>query len=158
MLSPVRAYTLLAVLAIVAGGWMLNEAPEADLIEPEMDTFAELEAAPASAEDDSGADQPMETRKGGEEEEKSDSSDNLPTGLVAGGGAALGSLAVGSILFEAMRVTVLIALATPLLARMKANREDMLTRGRILGYLEANAGIHFSALRDALGLANGVTA
>ena len=34
----------------------------------------------------------------------------------------------------------------------------MLTRGRLLGYLEANAGIHFSALRDALGLANGVTA
>ena len=93
-----------------------------------------------------------------QEEEKSDSSDNLPTGLVAGGGAALGSLAVGSILFEAMRVTVLIALATPLLARMNANRDDMLTRGRILGYLEANAGIHFSALRDALGLANGVTA
>ena len=156
--SAVRAYTLLAVLAIVAGGWMLNEAPEADLIEDEMDTFAEIEAASASAEDDSSADQPMETRKGGEEEEKSDTSDNLPTGLVAGGGAALGSLAVGSILFEAMRVTVLIALATPLLARMKANRDDMLTRGRILGYLEANAGIHFSALRDALGLANGVTA
>ena len=89
---------------------MLNEAPEADLIEDEMDTFAEIEAAPASAEDDSSADQPVETRKGGEEEEKSDSSDNLPTGLVAGGGAALGSLAVGSILFEAMRVTVLIAL------------------------------------------------
>ena len=63
--SAVRAYTLLAVLAIVAGGLMLNEAPEADLIEPEMDTFAELEAAPASADDDSGADQPVETRKGG---------------------------------------------------------------------------------------------
>ena len=45
-----------------------------------------------------------------------------------------------------------------MLARMKGNREDMLTRGRLLGYLEANAGIHFSALRDALGLANGVTA
>ena len=42
--SAVRAYTVLAVLAIVAGGWMLNEAPEADLIEPEMDTFAEIEA------------------------------------------------------------------------------------------------------------------
>ena len=125
--SAVRAYTVLAVLAIVAGGWMLNEAPEADLIEDEMDTFAELEAAPASGEDDSGADQPMETRKGSEEEDKSDSSDSLPAGLVAGGGAALGSLAVGSILFEAMRVTVLIALATPLLARMKTNRDDMLT-------------------------------
>lgn len=156
--SAVRAYTLIAVLAIVAGGWMLNDASEADLMEEEMDTFAEMEATPASAEDESESDESLEMRDGGEEEEKSESPNNLPTSLVAGGGAALGSLAVGSILFEAMRVTVLIALATPLLARMKANREDLLTRGRILGYLEANSGIHFSALRDALGLANGVTA
>ncbi len=156
--SAVRAYTLIAVLAIVAGGWMLNEAPEADLMEVEMDNFAEMEATPASAEDDSESDESPEMRSGGEQEEKSESPSNLPTSLVAGGGAALGSLAVGSILFEAMRVTVLVALATPLLARMKANQEDLLTRGRILGYLEANSGIHFSALRDALGLANGVTA
>ncbi len=156
--SAVRAYTLIAVLAIVVGGWMLNEAPEADLMEVEMDNFAEMEVTPASAEDDSESDESPEMRSGGEQEEKSESPNNLPTSLVAGGGAALGSLAAGSILFEAMRVTVLIALATPLLARMKANREDLLTRGRILGYLEANSGIHFSALRDALGLANGVTA
>ena len=156
--SAVRAYTLIAILAIVAGGWMLNEAPEADLMEQEMDNFAEMEATPASAEDDSEGDESLEMRNGGEKDETSDSQNNLPTSLVAGGGAALGSLAVGSILFEAMRVTVLIALATPLLARMKANREDLLTRGRVLGYLEANSGIHFSALRDALGLANGVTA
>ncbi|MED5258102.1 MAG: ArsR family transcriptional regulator [Candidatus Thermoplasmatota archaeon] len=156
--SAVRAYTLIAVLAIVAGGWMLNEAPEADLMEVEMDNFAEMEATPASVEDDSESDESPEMRSGGEQEEKSESPNNLPASLVAGGGAALGSLAVGSILFEAMRVTVLVALATPLLARMKANQEDLLTRGRILGYLEANSGIHFSALRDALGLANGVTA
>ena len=156
--SAVRAYTLIAMLAIVAGGWMLNEAPEADLMEVEMDNFAEMEATPASAEDDSESDESPEMRSGSEQEEKSESPNNLPTSLVAGGGAALGSLAVGSILFEAMRVTVLVALATPLLARMKANQEDLLTRGRILGYLEANSGIHFSALRDALGLANGVTA
>ena len=156
--SAVRAYTLIAVLAIVAGGWMLNGVPEADLMEEEMDIFAEMEAKPSSAEDDTGSDESLEIRDGGEEQEKSQSPNNLPTRLGAGGGAALSSLAVGSILFEAMRVTVLIALATPLLARMKGNREDLLTRGRILGYLEANSGIHFSALRDALGLANGVTA
>ena len=156
--SAVRAYTLIAMLAIVAGGWMLNEAPEVDLMEEEMDNFAEMEATPASAEDDSEGDESLEMRNGGEKDETSDSQNNLPASLVAGGGAALGSLAVGSILFEAMRVTVLIALATPLLARMKANREDLLTRRRVLGYLEANSGIHFSALRDALGLANGVTA
>ena len=156
--SAVRAYTLIAMLAIVAGGWMLNEAPEVDLMEEEMDNFAEMEATPASAEDDSEGDESLEMRNGGEKDETSDSQNNLPASLVAGGGAALGSLAVGSVLFEVMRVTVLVALATPLLARMKSNREDLLTRGRILGYLEANSGIHFSALRDALGLANGVTA
>ena len=48
--SAVRAYTLIAMLAIVAGGWMLNEAPEVDLMEEEMDNFAEMEATPASAE------------------------------------------------------------------------------------------------------------
>ena len=65
---------------------------------------------------------------------------------------------MGSALLEYVRVTVLMALFSPLLANIKSTRDDLLTRGRILGYLEANAGIHFSALRDALGLANGVTA
>ena len=113
--SAVRAYTLIAMLAIVAGGWMLNEAPEVDLMEEEMDNFAEMEATPASAEDDSEGDESLEMRNGGEKDETSDSQNNLPASLVAGGGAALGSLAVGSVLFEVMRVTVLVALATPLL-------------------------------------------
>ena len=94
--------------------------PRSNLMEVEMDNFAEMEATPASAEDDSESDESPEMRSGSEQEEKSESPNNLPTSLVAGGGAALGSLAVGSILFEAMRVTVLVALATPLLARMKA--------------------------------------
>ena len=169
--SAVRAYTLLAVVALLAGGWMLNEAPSAEFDEDEssmlpLSDFA-AEGAAEGDEDTQGDDQ--DDRQGEDEgepvlesdfdsEEKSDSGYDLPTSLVVGGGTALGSLAVGSVLFEAMRVTVLIALATPLVARMKANRDDMLTRGRLLGYLEANAGIHFSALRDALGLANGVTA
>jgi len=109
--------------------------------------------------DDQGEDEGAPVLESGfDSEDNSDSGYDLPTSLVVGGGTALGSLAVGSVLFEAMRVTVLIALAAPLVARMKTNRDDMLTRGRLLGYLEANAGIHFSALRDALGLANGVTA
>tara|TARA_Y100001970_G_scaffold5843_3_gene6515 strand:+ start:4884 stop:5729 length:846 start_codon:yes stop_codon:yes gene_type:complete len=155
--SAVRFYTLVSVLAIVSGVWMINEIPQAVIVQDEMESFAELDTVSASDEEESGSDDSPEMRNDGGEE-SSESTKNIPTGLVAGGGAALGSLAVGSILFEAMRVTVLIALATPLLARMKVNREDMLTRGRVLGYLEANAGIHFSALRDALGLANGVTA
>ena len=46
---------------------------------------------------------------------------------------------------EFVRVTVLMALFSPLLANIKSTRDDLLTRGRILGYLEANAGIHFWA-------------
>ena len=87
--SAVRAYTLIAMLAIVAGGWMLNEAPEADLMEEEMDNFAEMEATPASAEDDSEGDESLEMRNGGEKDETSDSQNNLPTSLVAGGGLLL---------------------------------------------------------------------
>ena len=156
--SAVRAYTLIAVLALLAGGWMLNEAPTQEIEDDKQFLSGDTDALPASTEEQGGDDDSPELRRGGGEEESDGFAYDLPTSLVAGGGAALGSLALGSFLFEAMRVTVLIALATPLLARMKANRDDMLTRGRILGYLEANAGIHFSELRDALGLANGVSA
>ncbi len=159
--SAVRAYTLLAVMALLAGGWMLNQAPDPTAEEDSEHLVAfdgSVESADSSSDDDRQGEDQGEGQGRGDAEESSDDSIDLPTGLLAGGGAALGSLAVGSVLFEAMRVTVLIALAAPMLARMKDNRDDMFTRGRLLGYLEANAGIHFSALRDALGLANGVTA
>lgn len=177
--SAVRAYTLLAVVALLAGGWMLNEGP-GPAAETDDESLMEFDSSAAptesSSDDESGSDddgqgedqgegqgqgdggQSPQVKRGIEADQSSENTIGLPTGLLAGGGAALGSLAVGSVLFEAMRVTVLIALAAPLVARMKANRDDMLTRGRLLGYIEANAGIHFSALRDALGLANGVTA
>ena len=82
----------------------------------------------------------------------------LSNGLIISGFGTFGSILLGSVLLEFVRVIVLMALLTPLLSKLKGTREDLLTRGRIMGYLEANAGIHFSALRDALGLANGVTA
>ena len=50
------------------------------------------------------------------------------------------------------------ALAGPLLAKLHGKEKDVQTRGRIEGYVEAHPGIHFSALRDGLTLANGVTA
>ena len=137
---------------------MMN-APVDDITDADRDDGG---TAPTFAEEDSSGDsegsdgEPVLRR--GEKDDSNDSGMDLPTRLFAGGIGALGSLALGSILFEVMRVTVLVALVSPMLARMKKNREDMLTRGRLLGYLEANAGIHFSALRDALGLANGVTA
>ncbi len=67
-------------------------------------------------------------------------------------------LFISGVVFEFIRVVLLVALVVPMLARRSVHREDDLTKGRILGYIEANAGIHFSALRDGLGLANGVTA
>ena len=149
----VRLVAALAVAALLAGGWMMS-APLGDIAEGDGDDGDKVPASLAS-EEDSGEEGEPELRRGEKEE---DSESTLPERLIAGGAGALGSLVLGSFMLEFVKVTVLVALVSPMLARMKANREDMLTRGRLLGYLEANAGIHFSALRDALGLANGVTA
>ncbi len=59
---------------------------------------------------------------------------------------------------EAGRVSLMLAVLGPLLAVSQRGEVGTFTRGRIQGYVEANPGIHFSALRDALNLANGVTA
>lgn len=78
--------------------------------------------------------------------------------VLSGGIGGLSLIVFSGLFFEFMRVVLLIALVAPMLAARKTHREDELTKGRILGYIEANAGIHFSALRDGLHLANGVTA
>ena len=70
----------------------------------------------------------------------------------------LSGLGVGLAVSEGVRTGVLLALAGPLLARLNRGERDVQTRGRIAGFVEAHPGIHFSALRDALALANGVTA
>jgi predicted transcriptional regulator len=149
--QTVRLVAALAVAAMLAGGWMMN-APLGKIAD-EDGTDGVM--TPVSLEDDSAEEGELELRRG---EKEDDSESTLPQRLLAGGAGALGSLVLGSFMLEFVKVTVLVALVSPMLARMKSNREDMLTRGRLLGYLEANAGIHFSALRDALGLANGVTA
>lgn len=69
----------------------------------------------------------------------------------------IGSLATGLLVHEGVRTGVLLAALGPLLAKIVRGENATLSRGRILGYIEAHPGIHFSALRDALGLANGVT-
>ncbi len=65
----------------------------------------------------------------------------------------VGGLAVS----EGVRTGLLLALAGPLLAKRHRGERATLSRGRILGFIEAHPGIHFSALRDGLELANGVT-
>jgi len=149
--QTVRLVAALAIAAMLAGGWMMN-APLDNIAD---DGGTDGDMMPVSAEGDSAEEGEPELRRG---EKEDDSESTLPQKLLAGGAGALGSLVLGSFMLEFVKVTVLVALISPMLARMKSNREDMLTRGRLLGYLEANAGIHFSALRDALGLANGVTA
>lgn len=70
----------------------------------------------------------------------------------------VGSLGVGVLVSEGVKTGLVLALAGPLLAKFHGKEKDVQTRGRIEGYVEAHPGIHFSALRDALSLANGVTA
>ncbi len=70
----------------------------------------------------------------------------------------IGSLGVGVLVSEGVKTGLVLALAGPLLAKLHGSEEDTQTRGRIQGYVEAHPGIYFSALRDALHLANGVTA
>ena len=156
----VRVVTVLAVVAVLAGVWMVNSSngdeslglADDDSVDEEV-AFAE--AAPEEDSREGGGGENPDAKQGQDEEE---GDGELPGQLIAGGAGALGSLLIGSVFLESVKVTVLVALVSPMLARIKSNREDMLTRGRLLGYLEANPGIHFSALRDALGLANGVTA
>ena len=110
----------------------------------------EFAAAPASDEDPGGADE-ADLARGA-------------TGILAALLLALmtvglvGSLGVGVLVSEGVKTGLFLALAGPLLAKLHSKEGDVQTRGRILGYVEAHPGIHFSALRDGLSLANGVTA
>ena len=62
------------------------------------------------------------------------------------------------IVSESARYSILLALLGPILAVTNRGERGVFTRGRILGFIEAHPGIHFSALKNALGLGNGVTA
>jgi DNA-binding MarR family transcriptional regulator len=68
------------------------------------------------------------------------------------------STATALLASEAARFTILLAVFGPLIAITQRGEGGAFTRGRILGFVEAHPGIHFSALRDSLQLGNGVTA
>ena len=59
---------------------------------------------------------------------------------------------------EAARLSIYLAIIGPIAGLTQRGEGGVFTRGRILGFIEAHPGIHFSALRDALSLGNGVTA
>jgi len=86
--------------------------------------------------------------------QNNDQSDNL---IFAGIGVLFSLLLIG-LSFEFLKVLILVSLLIPIVSKRNSAEDDILNRGRILGYLEANAGINFTALRDGLGLANGVSA
>ena len=148
-----RLLVLLGFISVASGLAMVGfetQAPDEQDggFDDEVTDFAETEsAAPLDADD--GAAEPGNS----EEDERAS---NTPGILIGVGGGLLTSVILGSVFFEFIRILFILAFLTPLVVRKKEENER--TKGRILGFIEGNAGVHFSALRDGLGLANGVTA
>jgi len=155
----VRILLLTCLLSAVYGSLNPNfeGSPFAEQAEPEDNAAFE----PASAEEESAdANNKAESPVAADEVPVLDApaGDAATNPFLTGGLLGMGLVMLSGLVFEFIRVVVLVALVAPMLAAKSRHREDDLTKGRILGYIEANAGIHFSALRDGLGLANGVTA
>jgi DNA-binding MarR family transcriptional regulator len=85
------------------------------------------------------------------------SDDNLKLGGASLATSFIISSAGFALLLEGVKISMIITLFGPLLAKKYSGESGTLTKGRILGYIEAHPGIHFSALRDGLSLANGAT-
>jgi len=155
----VRILLLTCLLSAVYGSLNPNfeGSPFAEQAEPEDNAAFE----PASAEEESAdANNKAESPVAADEAPVLDApaGEAATNPFLTGGLLGMGLVMLSGLVFEFIRVVVLVALVAPMLAAKSRHREDDLTKGRILGYIEANAGIHFSALRDGLGLANGVTA
>ena len=155
----VRILLLTCLLSAVYGSLNPNfeGSPFAEQAEPEDNAAFE----PASAEEESAdANNKAESPVAADEAPVLDApaGEAATNPFLTGGLMGMGLVMLSGLVFEFIRVVVLVALVAPMLAAKSRHREDDLTKGRILGYIEANAGIHFSALRDGLGLANGVTA
>ena len=155
----VRFLAFLAILSIVVGVVFLEEdigsTTSGEEITPMSEPLTDdTEDAESDDSQESGMAffEPVKSEKG-----DAGGVDNTLSYVFFGiGGGAFSSLVFGSFLFEFIRVLFFLAFLTPLIATK--DKKDERTRGRILGFVEGNAGIHFSALRDGLGLANGVTA
>jgi predicted transcriptional regulator len=145
----VRIFSLFAIICLISGGIMNFSNSDSEVMQQQYNERVGEEMT-ADA-DDSSLEEIFEEVP----DQKSPNDKSIELIFLGVGGFS--SLILGSLLSEVFKISVLVSLLTPLIAKGK-NRNDLLTRGRILGYLEANAGIHFSALRDSLGLANGVTA
>ena len=155
----VRFLAFLAILSIVVGVVFLEEdigsATSGEEITPMSEPLTD-DTEGAESDDSQESDMAFFEPVRSEEGDTEDVDNTLSYVFFGIGGGAFSSLVFGSFLFEFIRVLFFLAFLTPLIATK--DKKDERTRGRILGFVEGNAGIHFSALRDGLGLANGVTA
>jgi predicted transcriptional regulator len=151
--SWVVRFLLIAAFSSVMFGFSIDEQSK-PTTEPSDDgtTFSPENFNPES--DDSSSEDDFELKHSEDEEQESSGAE--PNYFIGFGGGILSVLFLGYGIFEVIKIAVLMALFTPLIS--KKSRNDELNKGRILGFIEGNAGIHFSALRDGLQLANGVTA
>ena len=155
----VRFLAFLAILSIVGGVISLDDKGDTTTSGEENTPMSEpLTDQPENAQDDDAQEadgaffEPVKS-----EQSDTETVDNTLSYVFFGiGGGVFSSLIFGSVLFEFIRILFFLAFLTPLIATK--DKKDERTRGRILGFVEGNAGIHFSAVRDGLGLANGVTA
>lgn len=154
----VRFLAFLAFLSIVGGIVFFEEGNLAVSEEENTPASEPLPEQPEKAENDDSQEadasfmQPVEYQQ----DDTKPVDNTLPYVFFGIGGGVFSSLIFSSFLFEFIRVLFFLAFLTPLIATK--DKSDERTRGRILGFVEGHAGIHFSALRDGLGLANGVTA
>jgi len=148
----VRILTVLAIISLCYG-LSLDEPEKSQSSDSDIDPFETLDSP---TESDSNDAIPESANNKESINIDDDVGNGLKIKLISFSSGFISILFLGSLFFEFFRIIVLIALLTPLIAKKQASKE--LTKGRILGFIEANAGIHFSALRDALKLANGVTA
>ena len=155
--NAVRVFSLIAIASLAVGGWLYHDVEENQFSEGKGESYSESTSLDNVDSGDSDSDAEKARESDPEVEVSTRKYSKLSFGLIVGGAGTLGSITIVAFVSEAFRVTVLVALLAPMLT-MRGKGDDLLTRGRILGYLEANSGIHFSALRDALLLANGVTA
>jgi predicted transcriptional regulator len=150
-----------------------NETNEeaADESTTSEDDSASADASASFGGDEAPADQESDTSNSPDESTSGISSNNeapsfvLPatqmivlTMMAIMAFALITSATVSVLASEAARLGILLALAAPLIAITQKGERGVFTRGRLLGFIEAHPGIHFSALRDALELGNGVTA
>ena len=137
----VRLFLFAAVASIAFGLTSNQEVAHNGEPNEHFDAPTE-EMGPADASDD---DAPESDFKNVEREQEDAGDPSEEHNIFVGFGAGiLAVIFVGSGVFEVVKIAVLMAVMTPLIT--KKSKNDELNRGRILGFIEGNAGVHFLSL------------